>query len=332
MRGPDRRGSGFTLVELLVVIAILGVLVALLLPAVQAAREAAWKADCRNRLKQIGLALHLYHNTHNGLPPGMRPARGEAWSGYMLPYSEENKHFSGFVTDLIDGDPRMQWAYPRPWQNYPQFKNAKIDACQTLFPFLRCPGAALPSSVHDVSTDDWELPARVPASYIACASGVWTNDETGRNPNGTTSSVSLLGLDGVIFTGSFIGFPQVSDGLSSTILVGESLSYISDNYLAELVIPRTFNGTSARIDHWAVGSDDGDVDHDNSEHMGSTGVRMFETDLQKGAELAYSSSHPGGAHFLLCDGSVHFLSRSIDLRLYSWLGSRADNQPAIVPQ
>lgn len=84
-----RPGRGFTLVELLVVIAIIGILVALLLPAVQAAREAARRTQCVNNLKQIGLAMHNYQDTHKRLPPGSAAGWGHTWHAYALPYMEQ---------------------------------------------------------------------------------------------------------------------------------------------------------------------------------------------------------------------------------------------------
>lgn len=319
----------FTLVELLVVIAIIGVLVALLLPAVQAAREAARRARCSNNLKQIGLALQLYHGTYEVLPIGARMNLGELWSGYTLPFIEESKSWERVVTDTSDGNWDMQCAFPRPLPpDWKKAANAKILALSTAFPFYRCPSMSGPEHVLDTSSDDWQIPERAPCSYLGVASGVWTQDEYGLTPTGVKVDLSMIGLDGVIFSDSGISFANVSDGLSTTFMVGEASHWEPKDYdTREPTIaagPRA--GNPGRIDHWHTCSDCVDIGNDASEALGSTGVRMNETDPKKEAELAFGSRHPGGCNFVLCDGSVHFVSESIDASTYSALGSRSDGK------
>ena len=110
----NERKQGFTLVELLVVIAIIGILIALLLPAVQAAREAARKAQCKNNLKQIGLAMATYETSLGYYPYGFLGAEGIAWSGYLLPQLENDTYYSRFVYNQSEGSTPMQWAHTPP--------------------------------------------------------------------------------------------------------------------------------------------------------------------------------------------------------------------------
>ncbi len=153
----QRRHTGFTLVELLVVIAIIGVLVALLLPAVQAAREAARRAWCKNNLKQIGLAFHLYHDQRKTFPFGFNE-HGTAWSALILPQLEQQGlydtlTFAEFGVGNYDGG------------------GANEQACRTVLPVFRCPSAPLPE--HD---SGFGIVDRTPGTYIANASGTGVID------------------------------------------------------------------------------------------------------------------------------------------------------------
>src|SRR5262249_54432616 len=139
---PGTVRGAFTLVELLVVIAIIGILIALLLPAVQAAREAARRSQCQNNLKQIGLALHGYHDTYKVFPIGMLSAIGNAWSGNMLPYIEGNTSFAQFRFDAGEGSSVMQWAFPPPVNE--ANRTPMMTACETVFTWMRCPSANVP--------------------------------------------------------------------------------------------------------------------------------------------------------------------------------------------
>ncbi|MEA1951001.1 MAG: DUF1559 domain-containing protein [Planctomycetota bacterium] len=318
-----RRRRAFTLVELLVVIAIIGILIALLLPAVQAAREAARRAQCKNNLKQIGTGLLNYENTHSVFPLGLQNAIGCAWSGYILPFVEENNKFRDFVFDMSEGSSVMQWAYNPPV--HPSKQTAMIIACETVFPFYRCPSASIPLHVYDVSIDNWIVPKRVPATYLGCASGVWTNDEQGINPSSGVAQYyhALKGLDGVLFGNSTVKIRDISDGTSHTMIVGEALPEIPTSTTRDTIFLR-------RKDHWAIGGDDADLNQgtDGSEHCGSTALPMNADDANGtlNVELSFGSAHEGGCHVLMCDGSVQFLTNNIEPKLWVALGTRAGGE------
>ena len=194
---------GFTLVELLVVIAIIGILVALLLPAVQAAREAARRSQCSNNLKQIGLALQMYNDTLQVTPDGALGAQGAAWSGYILPFIEQQS-----LQDIMDfSHSGNQWAVGFPGD--PNSRMGNLVATETVIPSYRCPSASVPLHVYYISTDNWVVFRRVPATYLACASG-HTNDQNMYTfPRTGRLSRLMHNLDGVMF--QVVGYPEQRD-------------------------------------------------------------------------------------------------------------------------
>ena len=319
----DMQREGFTLVELLVVIAIIGILIALLLPAVQAAREAARAAQCKNNMRQIGLALQNYHDTHKIFPYGFRARFGAAWSGYILPFIEGGDFYNGMIFNEGEGGVSMQWAYPGATADTSR-RNYKILACETVIPTYRCPSAPIPEHVNDRTFDAWVVPARVPATYLGSGSGFLQDDEMGVSPvtGALTMAASMARLDGVLFSDSAVKIRDIMDGTSHTLLCGEALPTVKDN-----TSPETWS--NRRKDHWAVGSDDADTDngHDGSELCGSTGVPMNpdvdpNTDVvTPQAEIAYGSAHPGGCCMGFCDGSVKFVDEEIKPQVWAALAT-----------
>lgn len=299
--------QAFTLVELLVVIAIIGILVALLLPAIQAAREAARRSQCMNNLKQIGVALQNYHSTKKTFPAGAALGEGSMWSGSLLPYLEE-----AALDDIVTIDP----ANPRPYAHTQRSYTTVVDpyknvmACETVIPVLRCPSIALPEHVPDRGQrSNRYVQARVPASYIACASGLAISQAITQVFKGEFH-MWMEQLDGVMYGvqlkdpvppaksygKSLVSIAKITDGTSKTIAVGEAVCdierisrFLPDGYLR----PEPHNGT--RKDHWYVGSDSWSaLDFgDPSEALGSTGV---PPNMHKDhAVLASCDGPPGGA-------------------------------------
>ncbi len=288
---PLRR-RGFTLIELLVVIAITAVLIALLLPSVQQAREAARRAQCRNNLKQLGLALHNYHDTHGVLPMGFHWPLGTGWSYHLLPFLGQTALYSSMTV----GTPTT--ATTSIWRN-----GSPEAALSVLLPVLRCPSSASPPAVVNVNGID----RRVPCDYLACASGVRTTD-SGTSVNG----IGVANLDGTFYRTSSVRLSDVRDGTSNTIGVGETFY------------------ESSELDHWAIGSDDLGRNNtpdsaDASEFLGSLGVNLNLYDDGSGTdalEISFKSRHVGGCQFLLLDGSIRFLSENISQYTRQALGTR----------
>ncbi len=331
---PRRLVVGFTLVELLVVIAIIGILVALLLPAVQAAREAARRSQCKNNLKQLALALQMYHDTAKHFPTGAVMGEGSMWSYYILPYLEETSAFAMMnVGESNNGN--FQWAHQGPYTEQqvlsdPSYRN--ILLCETPFQVFRCPSLGLPEHQYTAQQGGWLIMRRAPASYIACATGLLENQ------NVRHKGIRMANLDGVIFPESHIAMKQITDGTSQTIVVGEA---VHDAATVEKLGTKPESLLGDRKDHWALGSDDIDgiggptAGFDPSEGHGSTAVPinfqnqfqnvegctgLAQEDCQK-LQLAFGSAHPGGAQFVRCDGSVEFTSQSVDSIVWRDLGT-----------
>ncbi|MBA3482879.1 MAG: DUF1559 domain-containing protein [Pirellulales bacterium] len=350
VRTPSAKGAligektsklkGFTLVELLVVIAIIGVLVALLLPAVQAAREAARRSQCLNNLKQIGLAAQNYHGVFNQFPWGAVNHEGSLWSYYTMPYIEQGNTQSlvtlGAKNGVLTND-GFNWAHPGDYtraqiQNDPNYKN--LIACETQVPVYQCPSAGFAGGQYDRTIDGgWVIMSRQPCSYIGSASGLIVN-QNGNEPEPLNVHEKMKKLDGVLFGQSEIGLKHILDGSSNTLLVGEAVHDYED------VATRGGTGEHPlgnRQDHWYFGSDDVDTgpSYDLSEGLGSTAVPMnlqnqggsrlcigaALPDCQK-LQLAFGSAHPGGMNAVRCDGSVEFLIDSIDVIAWRDLGTR----------
>ncbi len=355
-RSIDSRG--FTLVELLVVIAIIGILVGLLLPAVQAAREAARRMSCQNNTKQIALATHNFHDSHKGFPMGAEFGVGTTWSALVLPYMEQSTAYNILVMQE-DSQGNYQWAAGLPGipgesalnhPAYTEFRN--IYVCEIEFSMFRCPSSAFPQNAADISGDNWIVQKRSPSNYLGCVSGVLADDRRQQNvatPWGGSGNVEVIrDLDGIFIqkmnhqrikrNGASYGLTgtkmaDITDGTSNTICIGEAEPDVQ--VLPDMGVIRENNAPMfGRKDHWPVGSDDVDTtgQGDMSEALGSTGVPMNAPKVPAGTpefaayELSFGSRHTGGANFGLADGSVRFLSQTIDRVTYSALGSRSGGE------
>lgn len=200
-----RRERGFTLVELLVVIAIIGVLVALLLPAIQAAREAARRSECMNHLKQIGLAIQLHHDTAKAYPMGRNRTdqKGVSWAFRLLPYMEEQAIYDSYV------------------ENDEVYLDSNSNAMRTAVATFICPSRRNPLSDRDFDNND-DAPlvkaAAAPGDYSANAGH---EEDTNMEANDFKGGDLNIGLAGPIFSGSKINARRVIDGLANTLAVGE---------------------------------------------------------------------------------------------------------------
>ncbi len=315
-----RSNLAFTLVELLVVIAIIGILVALLLPAVQAARDAARRAQCRNNLKQIGLAMHNFHGAEKHQPqyhaspdtPYTWSQVGPVWSVLILPYMEEQPLYDQFNKDVTmrhpDNQLLVQQVVPNyvcpaaPSANAPVLDDRADAGGNNPNPAL---GLFYPVSMGPTENDACEFcpvgRSGSPDNYCCQGRNYGTLDYNGQPAD---SSTGMFGRNNAIRK-----FRQVTDGLSHTFIVGETLpsecSYAgawAPNFsLAGTTIPlNTFQTCPAPPGCHRVG-------------------------------CGFKSAHAGGAHFAMADGSVHFLQESVDYLVYNQLGTRAGEESVSLP-
>ena len=294
-----------TVVELLVVIAVIGALVALLLPAVQQAREAARAVSCRNHLRQLGLALHGYHDTARVLPYGW-DRRGTLWSMPILPFLEQRPLYETLLPQRVG---RGSWY---------EDGSPKEQACGTLLHVYRCP--SMPNRAH---IDNSGIPGRVPASYRGNAGSQASSDDTSTIVLPGTKSLEMLDQNGIFLACSRVRLADVVDGLSRTIFLGESQT------------APDFVKDGNAMDFWVIGSpqidgcgcDGGTGGTEFSEAVGTAVERLNLRQRDPAAsgllmELSFGSYHPGGAFFTMGDGSVHFLAETIDLPVLQALASR----------
>ena len=312
--GNKRTRTAFTLVELLVVIAIIGILIAMLLPAVQAVREAARRVQCANNLKQQALATLNYESAHMKFPHGFGFPNQAMWSAYILPFLDQANLYNTLDFNSNFGDSTGN-------PNNILAKSAQLAV-------FRCPSANVP----DVEVDNFSGIDRAPCCYLACSSGL-RNRESGPLPwAGMNAYQEHPASDGIFYVNSETRFAELTDGSSSTVLIGESLP---DQFL----FGSDEGGNTQKADHWYVGS--AEIFHqesytsfrssENSECLGSTAcpinsILMGDATTIDEKELAFGSRHPGGANIGFADGHVRFMTDIIEARIWSGLGTRSGGE------
>jgi prepilin-type N-terminal cleavage/methylation domain-containing protein len=315
----SRRQRGFTLIELLVVIAIIAVLIALLLPAVQQAREAARRSQCKNNLKQIGLALHNYHDTHSTFPPGAFWALPNGAADPCVGVTHQKGSILVHILPFIDQAPL-----------YAQFDFARCDTDAgwaatnglggtNVIPAYLCPSDTTPPK-------QTSAPPRGVHNYAACFGAGNTGGATGNGacqcPNTPFQAWLLPNTNPNNAPGMFTRAWRTTrirdntDGTSNTIYFGEVRPECSNhanngwassnngNGLTSTLIPINFNSCNTATP---------------ADPANGCGHRCNWV-----TELGFKSRHVGGAHMLMGDGAVRFLSENIDMFTYSRLGSKAD--------
>jgi len=327
--GGSRKRSGFTLVELLVVIAIIGILVALLLPAVQAAREAARRTQCSNNIKQLALAAHNFHDTMRTFPPGYvgpttgNPLANATYSGsepdqyigalpYLLRFAEQGPLWDSFAGDgsnpaFLDTrwDPRVMTTTPW-WGN-----GASWAAANVKLPSLVCP-----------STNPYMSTGGVSASLITYAYGMQLLYFGGNNPTigRTNYLVCAGGLGNNLPTGSgwdqYVGIfsnrtktdmAAVLDGTSNTMLLGEAVGGYNAAPAKSIQYSYSWMGGSAMPTAW---------------RLDSTNRKNW---------YQYSAEHPGAVQFAFADASVRQVTTTIDGNVYLYLSGMQDGRAAQLP-
>jgi len=284
--------NGFTLIELLVVIAIIAILIALLLPAVQQAREAARRTQCRNNLKQIGLAMHNYHDTHKTLPPGYLDNDPLAntdnrnmlgWGTFLLPQLDQGNLYNQIGSS---------GAFNGPWTSVSDMTTASATVstpyARTGITAFLCPSDPSPEGVLNGKVYNYGK-----SNYTGVAGNTYRVSAAGVRPTGP------------FYDNSRVNFSMITDGLTNTVLIGER---------------STMKGKNATI--WVGNPSDGWYYTQNAVVAAS----FYYSINQTTGLWNFSSMHAGGAHFLLGDGSVRFISEVIDLETYGRLGAIADGQ------
>lgn len=321
MRRTLSTPRAFTLVELLVVIAIIGILIALLLPAVQAAREAARRSQCSNNLKQMGIAFHNYHDTFGVFPPNAirggdgdnAPYQATLWSGFLLPFMEQKPLWDKIVGHGFD----INWA-----------DNGVNEAvAATKLTAYQCPssieaGETWSEARYDVTTES--VNNRYRASYGVVVSGTVGIDVSqyvtgGPNRSGETNQhLDDGGIGHARYDGPFgmqnrsYSFANLNDGSSNTLFLGERArrNIGQRNYL--------YIGAANARDSYA-------------KFCGSTGIEINSTNTSHRGWACFASYHPGGAQFLVGDGSSRFVSENVDRYAYSSLGTKAGGEAVSLP-
>ncbi|QDT42394.1 Type II secretion system protein G precursor [Gimesia alba] len=309
-KGTSQRG--FTLIELLVVIAIIAILIALLLPAVQQAREAARRSNCKNNLKQIGLALHNYHETFSIFPPGYVGTGASAqnpnliaWSTMILPFIDQANLYNQISSSMFHNPGTGGWLNIA---NVTPAVPATTQA-QTVIPFYNCPSDPMGGRNADRKsvTNNYEWGK---SNYPAVRNSIYWNT-TPSTPVAVTVQASFGNSD------KRVRFRDMTDGTSNIIMVGERATLDSP-------APASINRYGAIWIGFQV--DANSLTGTASSGETSTPGPSTNELINQSSPNAFSSPHVGGCHFLMGDGKVRFISENINGDTYTWLAGINDGR------
>jgi prepilin-type N-terminal cleavage/methylation domain-containing protein/prepilin-type processing-associated H-X9-DG protein len=355
---PLRRLFGFTLIELLVVIAIIAILIGLLVPAVQKVREAAARTQCMNNLKQLGLAMHSYHDTYKAFPRGNWGSWGNdhgSWMFQTLPYMEQAPLYR-LTTAVVSGGV----GYQSP--NWDMSFAVTARVLPALLPYGRCPSddfdTANPAFSSYIGSqgpqcNDGSCNPRADPFQLNCNGRVGGTQADGvsfplvpptypgygpSSIHGTTSTASNCrgmmcrgtGTQG----GPFIKIASVTDGTTNTIMLGEGL-------VGQMEFQRFGNswgwagynsvsqGQTIQPINWPINPNTGGLTSWSNCNTNCTalGINPANCIWNWHVTWGFKSNHTGGANFCFGDGSVRFIQQNIDMQTYQYLGCRNDNQP-----
>lgn len=344
VRRNSLRRPAFTLVELLVVIAIIGILVGLLLPAVQSAREAARRMSCSNNLKQIGLAMHNYESAYKRLPPGglgwinddeppLKDDDGYGFLCFLLPFLEQTNLYNQVNPNGpweqahgINGTPMRGMAAAIASGSATPYMQARWQAATTPVPTYLCPSSPMPANAPIAYSHPGSPVGQLPLSPVFHA---------GQEEGLATSSYKGMGGtpfgDGSMFVkraeGDARKFGDVTDGLSNTIAVAESTYLRPDGCATK---PCTNADAPVRAGDWPVWIGMAATDESMritartaSPINGFTSANRMYYAIDDDCAFSF---HVGGAQFAFGDGSVHFISQNISMATYARLGGMNDGE------
>lgn len=339
----NRGQNGFTLVELLVVIAIIGILVALLLPAVQAARESARRSECQNHLKQLGIATQNYYSTHNQFPPNSYWSVGTSTNcgdpvetkksdrkgsclAKLLPFLEESSLFG-----RLDFNGDVQGAF-EPADPADASHDAMVDTLRsTSIKVFRCPSDVSPLlSADPKQVNGKNVAAHATTNYITSqgAQKTFTYNGSCNSPAGnyfndgddlTICVIRARDTSGIFARSQWAAnISQIPDGTSHTIALGEVLPdcnyelvrfgwWDSQSFYGNTSVPINYDSCRATVPPYPY-------------------PQSCATFFNWNTSAGFKSKHPNGAQFVFADASVHFLSEDIDYVNYQRLGSRRDGE------
>ncbi|VAX39288.1 hypothetical protein-transmembrane region and signal peptide prediction [hydrothermal vent metagenome] len=290
----EEKRKGFTLIELLVVIAIIAILIALLLPAVQQAREAARRSACKNNLKQIGLALHNYHDVHRIFPPG----GFDALTGGTSPHSA-SVNYLVMILPFMDQSP----LYKSFNFNFVYNGTANLNAARSAkLPAYLCPSASITNDNGSTSGH-----STIQTTHYYGNMGPYTSTSTSNR----VSNLGVLGDSNVK-----VRIRDITDGTSNTIMVGE-------------ISPNSFTAGSTAYRVWTRGCLSGSCGSSKNvvNSINSTG---FTSSVLAFNDISFASQHTGGCHLLFADGSVHFTSENVNIAVYRNSATRAGNETDVL--
>jgi prepilin-type N-terminal cleavage/methylation domain-containing protein/prepilin-type processing-associated H-X9-DG protein len=329
--------AAFTLIELLVVIAIIAILIALLVPAVQKVREAAARTQCINNLKQIGLALHGYHDVNKKLPYGCATDAppvtaaspggwGTSWKVFILPYLDQGNVYGNWV---FNGNSGYQ-----DTANLNRVHNLTIAT-------YRCPSSVLPD-FYASSNNNGVI--EMFTSYTGIAGSAAGNAT--RPVNCCNSSTSIGSTDGILYAGSQVTMVGISDGTSNTWIVGEQSDHLRDS--SGSIITGRYSALTSQGPHgWTMGSssNNGSAYSERIFNCTTTRYQINQRGIinnvatgggyqdttagvsdNTGANIPLSSNHTGGVNMLFADGTVRFYTNATPLFTMQALSTRSGNE------
>jgi prepilin-type N-terminal cleavage/methylation domain-containing protein len=323
---------GFTLVELLVVVSIIGILVALLIPAVNAAREAGRRTQCANNLKQIGLALNTYCEAQTAYPPGCyfdppKVGYGHGWWIGIMPQLDQSVIYDKFdLTGASDNYSSTSWANPT---------NDKL-LTNTVLSVMRCPSSTMPATSNFNSVKGRPFYVGISGSVTHKTAGPFPSYGTAADP-GANSDIASAG--GILRWNGPRPPAQITDGASNTMMVAEQSDWCIDpNWQSD-----PYNTTGPQVDCRS----DGGYCYESGRYRGDGNDRLYNLTTVRYAPNMHSanaagiskygawqacnnpilSPHATGVYAVFGDGSVHFLNDSLDINVLYSLADADDGQP-----